>query len=576
MSSSAEEFAWSSIEEQSTKAPTPFDGRSGYDSRTGIYHSLVKLSGKNLIPTRPDLDTASLVLSHFPHAHQVTDKKPAFIDASTNQSISYGELRSSVYALASGLFRGFGVRKGDVVFVLSPNSILYPTICLAVISIGAILTTANPLNTESEIAKQVKDSGAKLAISVPEELEKLTPTGIPVILTTCSSNGQMVSVKEIIEGCSDNNPQELPKVNLAQSDTAAILYSSGTTGLSKGVVLTHANLISIMKLMMWSTEVSSSQDDVFLGFIPMFHIYGLMFFALGLLCMGVTSVIMQKFDFKTMLEAIQKHRVNNLPAVPPVILALVKYGSKAGFDLSSLRRVGSGAAPLSKELSDEFRKMFPWVELRQGYGLTESCGGGTFFASNEDAKARPGSCGRLLPTFCAKVVDVETGKPLAPRKEGELWLKSPTIMKAYLGNMEATAATLDSEGWLKTGDLAFVDEDGFVYVLERIKELIKHNGYQVAPAELESVLLSHPNIVDAAVIPVEDEETGQIPMAYIVRAAGSELTEDQVIQFVASQVAPYKKIRRVSFIDVIPRSAAGKILRKNLVSSTKHLLLSKL
>lgn len=483
MSSTVEEVVWySTIEEGSSKSSLAslFDERSGYDSRTGIYHSLSKLNAEYEIPTRPDLDVASLVLSHFPHANHLAAKKPAFIDSSTNQSISYDELQSSIHSLALGLYHGIGIRKGDVVFVLAPNSISYPIMCLAVLSIGAILTTANPLNTASEIAKQVKDSGAKVAISAPEEMKKLLPTGVPIILTTRPSDGQMVSVEELIEGCSGNNPKELlPKVQFSQSDTAAILYSSGTTGMSKGVVLTHANIISIISLLAWSADVTSSQNDVFLGFIPIFHIYGLMFFGLGLLCRGVTSVIMQKFDFKEMLLAIQKYRVNNLPAVPPVILALVKYGSKAGVDLSSLRKVGSGAAPLSKELSEEFRKMFPWVELRQGYGLTESCGGATFFVFDKDAKARSGSCGRLLPTFCAKIVDVETGKALAPGKEGELWLKSPTIMKEYLGNIEATAATLDSEGWMKTGDLAYVDEDGFVYVLERIKELIKHNGYQV-------------------------------------------------------------------------------------------------
>ncbi|XP_054782543.1 peroxisomal OPC-8:0-CoA ligase 1-like isoform X2 [Prosopis cineraria] len=576
MSSSVEEAAWSAIEEESSKILASVDERSGYDSRTGIYHSLAKLSAQHEIPSRPDLDTATLVLSHFPHAYQLSAKKPAFIDSSTNQTISYGELRSSTYSLASGLYHGIGIRKGDVVFVLAPNSILYPTLCLAVLSIGAILTTANPLNTASEIAKQVKDSGAKLAISAPEEMKKLTPTGVPIILTIRSSDGLMVSVEELMEGCLDNNPEDLPKVQLVQSDTAAILYSSGTTGMSKGVVLTHANIISIISLLVWSADVTSSQNDVFLGFIPIFHIYGLMFFGLGLLCRGVTSVIMQKFDFKEMLFAIHKYRVNNLPAVPPVILALVKYGSKAGVDLSSLKRVGSGAAPLSKELTGEFRKRFPWVELRQGYGLTETCGGATFFVFDKDAKDRAGSSGKLLPTFCAKVVDVETRKALPPGKEGELWLKSPSIMKEYLGNMAATAATLDSEGWLKTGDLAYVDENGFVYVLERIKEMIKHNGYQVAPAELEALLLSHPNIFDAAVIPIEDVETGQIPMAYVVKADGSEITEDQVIQFVNSQVAPYKKIRMVSFIDAIPRSAAGKILRKDLVSHSKNKHVSKL
>ncbi|KAK7268502.1 hypothetical protein RIF29_21201 [Crotalaria pallida] len=561
------EEIWPSIEEESSKSQPSFDPRSGYYSRTGIYHPLERLGTKHEIPTRPDINTASLVLSQFPQA-DLADARIAYIDSGTNRSLSYGELRRSIYSLSTALYHALEVRKGDVVFVLSPNSILYPTICLAVLSVGAILTTANPLNTESEIAKQVHDSGAKLAISAPEEMHKLVSTGVPTLLTSRPSDGKMLSVKELIEGC--YNSPELPLVNVLQSDTAAILYSSGTTGVSKGVVLTHANLISVMRLLSWSAHATASQDDVFLAFIPMFHIYGLILFGLGLLCVGVTTILMQKFDFQAMLVAIQKHKVNNIPAVPPVVLALVKYASKAGCDLSSLRRVGTGAAPLSKEVSLEFRKLFPWVELRQGYGLTESCGAATFFVSDKDSKAHPGASGKLLPTFSAKIIDTETGKPLPPNKEGELWLKSPAIMKGYLGNLEATTATVDSEGWLRTGDLSYIDENGFVYLVERIKELIKHNGYQVAPAELESVLLSHPLIVDAAVIPVEDEETGQIPMAYVVRAASSELSEDQVIQFVAGQVAPYKKVRRVSFIDTIPRSAAGKILRKDLVSQSKH------
>lgn len=474
------EEIWPSIEEESSKSQPHFDTKSGYDSRTGIYHSLVRLGSNHEIPTRPDLNTASLVLSQFPHA-DIAESRIAYIDSGTNRSLSYGDLRRSIYSLASALYHGLEVRKGDVVFVLSPNSILYPTICLAVLSVGAVLTTANPLNTESEIAKQVLNSGAKLAISAPEELHKLIPTGVPTILTTPNpSDGKLLSVEELIEGC--YNSIDLPQVNVAQSDTAAILYSSGTTGVSKGVVLTHANLISIMRLLSWSADATASHDDVFLAFIPMFHIYGLVFFGLGLLCVGVTTILMQKFDFQAMLFVIQKHKVNNIPAVPPVILALVKYASKAGCDLSSLRRVGSGAAPLSKEVSLEFRKMFPWVELRQGYGLTESCGAATFFVSDKDAKAHPDACGKLIPTFCAKIIDIETGKLLPPHKEGELWLKSPAIMKGYLGNLEATTATVDSQGWLKTGDLGYIDENGFVYVVERIKELIKHNGYQVLKA----------------------------------------------------------------------------------------------
>ncbi|KDP45075.1 hypothetical protein JCGZ_01575 [Jatropha curcas] len=547
--------------------------KSGFDSSTGIYHTLHQLGEDFQIPTRHDLDTCRYVLSQFPHPDHA-ESKIALIDAYSNRQVTYAQLHRSIRALAAGLYHCLGVQKGDMVFVVSPNSILYPTICLAIFSIGAILSPANPINTESEITKQILDSGAKLIISAPEEQDKLKRSGVPILLTTRTSDqNNSLSIEELIECC---DPVEFPRVKLTQSDTAAILYSSGTTGISKGVILTHANFISIMTLLKWSVYATSSQNDVFLCFIPIFHIYGLAFFGLGLFCAGITTVLMQKFDFQAMLDAVQAHKVNNIPAVPPVILALVKYANKINCDLSSLRRVGSGAAPLSKELNEEFRKRFPWVELRQGYGLTESCAAATFYVSNEHAKARSGSCGRLVPSFSAKIVDIETGLALPPCREGEVWLKSPTIMKGYLRNKEATDSTLDSDGWLRTGDLGYFDEDGFLYIVDRIKELIKHNGYQVAPAELEAILLNHPHVLDAAVIPVEDEEAGQIPMAYVVRATGSELNEEQVIRFVASQVAPYKKVRRVSFITAIPKSAAGKILRKELVTLSQQEVFSKL
>ncbi|KAM3201058.1 putative CoA ligase CCL5 [Capsicum annuum] len=567
------EWISTSEDEQSTYHQPSFGRKNGYDPETGIYHSVLQLSENHKMTSDcPDLDTAKFVLSQFPSPAQASSQI-ALIDTASNQNITYAQLNRSILSLATGLYHALGVRKGDVVFVLSPNSVMYPTICLAVLSIGAILSPSNPLNTESEIGKQVRLSGPKLAIAAPEEVHKLVPTGVPTLVTTRPKDDEKsVSVEDLIENC---DPLELPKDRPMPSDTAAILYSSGTTGVSKGVVLTHANFVEIMKLLKYYVEITSSQDDVFLCFIPMFHVYGLAFFGLGLFCSGVTTVLMQKFDFEAMLEAIQTHKISHIPAVPPVILGLVKY-NKGSHDISSLRSVTSGAAPLSKEVADAFQEKFPWVELKQGYGLTKTTGAATFFVTNKEAKAHPSSVGLLFPGFSAKVVNHETGEALPPFKEGELWMKGPGIMKEYFGNEEATTATITKDGWLKTGDLCYFDNEGYLYIVDRIKELIKHNGYQVAPAELEAILLSHHEILDAAVVPLEDEEAGQIPLAYVVRAASSSLTQDQVIHFVASQVAPYKKVRRVNFINAIPRSAAGKILRKELVLQSNQPLLSKL
>ncbi|KAE8670439.1 putative Filamin-A-interacting protein [Hibiscus syriacus] len=566
---SAEESRTVLVQEESGDA-RPLIDRSGFDCRSGIYSSVHQLPDHLKVPTDPDLDIASFVLSQFPNPC-VAELKPAFIDSATNQKLTYAQLHRSIQSLAVGLYR-LGVRKGDVVFLLSPNSLLYPTICMSIFSIGAVLSPANPINTPLEIGKQVLDCDAKLVISAPKELHKFKRIQVPTIVTSRpSKNNDLISIEELIE-CGDGD--EVPEIKIKQSDTAAILYSSGTTGTSKGVVLTHSNLIATARLVRWYAEGTSSLNDIFLGFIPIFHIYGLGFFGFGLLCCGTTTVLMQIYDFQEMVKAIEVHKVNNIVAVPPVVLGLVK-NCKGNSRLSTVRRIGSGAAPLSKEVIEAFRSQFPWVELRQGYGLTESCGAATAFVL-DGAEAHPGSCGALFPTLSAKVVDIETGLALAPCKEGELWLKGPPIMKGYFRNEEATNATLDKDGWLKTGDLGYFDENGFLYIVDRIKELIKHNGYQVAPAELEAVLLSHPNILDAAVIPVEDEDSGQIPMAYVVKVSSSQLTEEQVIQFVAAQVAPYKKVRRVEFIDAIPKSAAGKILRKQLISQTQRTIRSKL
>ncbi|KAK1416601.1 hypothetical protein QVD17_32392 [Tagetes erecta] len=542
--------------------------KSGFDPRTGIYHSLINLKGKHKIPTRTNLNTATFVLSQFSKP-DISESRVALIDSITNHQVTYAQLKRSIHSLAAGLYHGLGVRKGDVVFLLSPNSTLYPTICLAILLIGGVFTTANPVNTEQELAKQVLDSGAKLAIVAPEEMYKLLSTGVPILVTT---RGNELSVEELIACCES---MVLPENHIKQSDTAAVLYSSGTTGTSKGVILTHGNLISMMTILKWAVEITSAKDDTFLCFIPMFHIYGLAFFGLGLLCAGTKTVLMKRFDFQGMLKAIQTYKVNNIPAVPPVILSLVKYNG-GGYDLSSLRSVGIGAAPLSKHLAHAFRAKFPWVDLKPGYGLTESCGAASFFVTGEEAKSLSAASGALLPSFCAKVVDPATNIALGPYSEGELWLKGPAVMKGYLGNEAATSATIDSDGWLKTGDLCYFNEDGYLFVVDRIKELIKYNGYQVAPAELEALLLNHPQILDAAVIPLKDEEAGEVPMAYIVRATGSDLSEDQVMRFIAGQVAPYKKIKKVAFINEIPKSVAGKILRKDLVAQSKQSIKSKL
>lgn len=355
------------------------------------------------------------------------------------------------------------------------------------------------------------------------------------------------------------------KDRVNQDDTATLLYSSGTTGASKGVLSSHRNLMALMQLFP-SLVNPDDGDQTHLCTVPMFHIYGFGAFALGKLTTGSKVVILSKFDMNEMLSAVEKYRVTCLPLVPPILLALVKGADQLRnkYDLSSLKYVICGGAPLSKEVMNRFFEKFPTLEIRQGYALTETAGFGASVISLEESR-KHGAVGLLSPSLEAKIVDPSTGISLNVNHTGELWLRGPSMMKGYHNNAEATASTIDSEGWLKTGDLCYIDDEGFLFVVDRLKEVIKYKAYQVPPAELEALLLSHPEISDAAVIPFPDEEAGQCPMAYVVRQTGSNISETAVMNFVAKQVAPYKRIRKVAFITSIPKNPSGKILRRDLI-----------
>ncbi|XP_031490925.1 probable CoA ligase CCL5 [Nymphaea colorata] len=534
--------------------------RSGFCPSNSIFYSKRKPVA---FPVDDQLDVATFISSR---AHS---GKIALIDAETGEKITYPQLWSMVHSLADGL-SSVGVRQGDVVLILSPNSIHFPIVFLAVMSLGAILTTTNPINTAAEIAKQVRDSRPSLAFTTSSLLPKLKGTNLPVILLNHDADTETLPTTALkivttIAGLLNGRHRRCPRPRIHQDDTATLLYSSGTTGLSKGVISSHRNLIAMVSVIMGRFRLDSGDGlETFLCTVPMFHVYGLAAFASGLLGSGGTIVVLSRFDMGAMLEAIQRYRVTYLPLVPPILVALAKSPEVRRFDLGSLGKVLSGGAPLGKELMEEFVARFPSVSVLQGYGLTESTGIGAS-TDTADESRRYGTAGLLSANMEARIVDPETGEALETNQKGELWLRGPSIMKGYFSNPEATASTLDSEGWLRTGDLCYIDEDGYIFVVDRLKELIKYKGYQVAPAELEALLHTHPDISDAAVIPFPDKEVGQYPVAYVVRKAGTSVSEDVIIKFVAKQVAPYKKIRRVSFVSEVPKNASGKILRKDLI-----------
>ncbi|KAK2373708.1 4-coumarate--CoA ligase [Trifolium repens] len=538
-----------------------------YSSKTGIYNSIHSPRIRNL-PTDPFLDVVSFIFSH-PH-----DGVLALIDHSTGSSISYSKLLPLVKSMASGLQK-MGVSKGDVVLLLLPNSIYYPIVLLGVMYLGAIVTTLNPLSSFGEIRKQVNDSGVSIAFTIPENVKKLEPLGMPIIVVPENEK----DLKHESFSCFFNliygNFDLSHKPVIKQEDTAAILYSSGTTGASKGVVLTHRNFIAMVELYMWfqaSQYEYSSSKKVYLAVLPMFHLYGLSHFALGLLSLGSTIVVMRKFDIDEAITAIGKYNVTHFNVVPPIVSALTtKAKGVKGNKLQSLKQVISTAAPLSLGTINDFVQAFPNVDIIQSYGMTES-GGIVAQGFNTEKFHNYSSLGLLGPNMEAKVVDCNSGAFLPPGSSGEIWVRGPSIMKGYLNNEEATMSTIDKDGWLHTGDIVYFDQDGYLYLCDRLKDMIKYKGFQIAPGDLEAVLILHPEIVDVAVTGAKDEEAGEIPVAFVVKKAGSLLSPKDVIDYVAKQVAPHKKVRKVVFTDKIPRSTMGKNLRRQL----KNYLTSKL
>lgn len=488
----------------------------------------------------------------------------ALVDAKSGAETSYGELVRRIDAFAGGLaVRGIGV--GDVVALLSPNSSAFAIAFHGILLAGATATTVNALFTARDITKQLKDSKARLLVTV----SALLPQALEGALAAGLTEDQVV----VLDGAGLGAAGPAPEVSFdPATHLAALPYSSGTTANPKGVMLTHANLTANVAQIRPLQGLTS--DDRLLAVLPFFHIYGMTVLLNAALHARARLVIMPSFDLGEFLDNIATHRCTFVYIAPPVAVALAKHPLVDSYDLSSLRAVLSGAASLDADLGRAVADRLSCT-VSQGYGMSE-LSPVSHITPHDGGLATVGtvapldSCGWTVPNGLSKLVDPDSGNEIGIPAEGlsatgELWFKGPNVMAGYLNNEAATKETIDADGFLHTGDLAQVDANGCVYVVDRLKELIKYKGYQVPPAELEAVLLGHPGIADAAVIGVQDSESGEeVPKAFVVRQSSSELSAEEVMTFVAGLVAPYKKVRQVEFIDAIPKSSAGKILRREL------------
>lgn len=508
------------------------------------------------IPT-PDYPQQSITQYVLRKAEALGDKV-AFVEGMSGRTVSYGQLAGQIKSFAGGL-KAKGVGPGTTWALMAPNLPEYAVVFHGLAMAGATVTTLNPTYGAEELAFQLKDSKASALVTIemflPVATEAAKQAGIDevIVIGDTPVDGDAVSFKQYFgEALAE-------QVDVPLADHTVVLpYSSGTTGFPKGVMLTHRNLVANLEQL--GGHLVLEPDEVCFAVLPFFHIYGMQVLMNFTLSRGVTVVSVPRFDLVKMLELTQEHKITRLFLVPPIVLALAKHPVVDNYDLSSVKQIFSGAAPLGGELAEAAAQRLGCT-VAQGYGMTE-LSPVTHAVPEDDYKAA--SVGTLVADTEARLVDPDSGKDAEPGGSGEIWVRGPQVMKGYLNNPEATAATIDEEGWLHTGDIARIDDDGHTYIVDRLKELIKVKGFQVPPAELEALLITHDEVADVAVIGVPDDEAGELVKAFVVRAPNSEVSADALKAFVADNVATYKQVHLVEFIDAIPKSASGKILRREL------------
>ncbi|KDE08326.1 hypothetical protein MVLG_01367 [Microbotryum lychnidis-dioicae p1A1 Lamole] len=512
----------------------------------------------------------------------LVDSEVAVIDGPSGRTHTRGDLKKKSQQLAYG-YRQLGLTPGQVVCIFSPNSFYYHMIVLAAQCAGCVLSGANAAYTPQEMAHQLSDSSTELLMCHPSNLDVALKATKAVGWSEHKQKERIVlavmadeagpagntykSISDLVKSKHELTPF---RVEDPKSTVAYLGYSSGTSGKAKGVRTSHYNMTSVLSIL---KPFFVTKDDVHLAVLPLNHIYGLTKLLHWPLITGSKVVVMPKFELEPFCAIVQKYKCSVCMLVPPIALLLAREPIVDSYDFSSMRLIVSGAAPLSGELAEEVSKRLG-AAVCQAYGLTETSPT-THYCPIETPT--PGSIGPLLPMMRGRIVDPETGKDVEPGEQGEMWVQGPNVMLGYLNRPEANAETLveDAHGrWLKTGDIAWVDQKGYYFITDRLKELIKYKGFQVAPAELEGTCLECPYVADVAVIGVwDDDQASELPRAYVVLSAEGKKQTDgakAVREWVDQRVSAHKKLRGgVKIVDMVPKSPSGKLLRRILREEAK-------
>ncbi|XP_025095081.1 4-coumarate--CoA ligase 1-like isoform X2 [Pomacea canaliculata] len=485
----------------------------------------------------------------------------ALVDPYTEQQISYKDLIPLAEKLARALMK-LGLTQGKPLCIVSRNSVEFALLIVATHSLGAFVHTPNPLSVPGELRRQLGLSEARLVVTTPEFIGNVEEAakGLNVDVILVGPRDGHLNFEDLVTLASDDVILPPPPVD-PKTAIASLLFSSGTTGLPKGVEITQRNIVAWIHQFQDYDGSVLTVDDTTLLFLQLFHAFGQVLILSASLASGCRVVIQTKFEIDEFLSLVSKYKVTAIYMVPPVAIAIVNHPNLSSFDLSSVRLMHVGAAPMGKELEMKLNQLLGNNCVVQGYGMTENMS----LTLRSRRESRPGSCGRLLPNTQCKIIDPVSGKSLGVDRTGELYVRGPQVMLGYIKDPEATALTIDGDGWMRTGDLARIDSEGFLTIVDRLKELIKYKGEQVPPAMLEDLLLSHPAVSDACVIGKPDPIAGELPFAYVVPVKGAKVSAQDIKDFVAKNVPSYMQLRGgVQFRESIPRNPSGKILRRLL------------